>query len=339
MAENYYSHFPKELERNIVAELDKRYWLIFFITLVFMYSLAFYIQSIPYVPDLEKQRKMMKQLFKAQEVTTQIQVQDLEALREKKEKQEAEKAKEEITEKVETKKAQRARGDAKAQADARKAARAAKSSNLAQAVSKMSVFSAAGSRSGGGGGGGYGKGKGGGVAGSGGGGKFGGIGGDSRGIAGGGMSLGGGKKLVTGGAVQEVAGGIEVAEGGSADVTGGELGGGLAMEEVEEVKGEGAKSSLRTPEALNAILRQQQDALSRCFERVKKRDPQLNGRISLSITILADGSVTRISLQSQWSNAALGAQVDDCIRKRVERWRFDPIDKGEVKIELPMSFY
>lgn len=331
-----YADFPHELNRNIVKELDPRFWTILMITFVAYFSLIFYMKSIPYVPNVAMQQKLLKQLYRVEEVTTQVQVTDLSDLREQKKQEEEKKAEEEKIEKVETKRAERAKmtdAEKKANRADRKKSRDERAASLKQKVQSMNVFSAAGARSGGGG---IGKksGKGSGAR------KFSNIVGSNRGIAGGGAaSLGGGKKLVTGGAVADESADIEIVEGGSAEIEGGELGGGLEMEEIEEVKGEGAESSLRTPDALNDVFRAQQAAISRCFERFKKRDPQLNGRLVISMTIMPDGTVERVSIQSQWSNVTLGGSVDDCIRKRVERWRFDPIDKGDVKIELPMSFY
>ena len=293
------------------------------------------MKSIPYVPDLAMQQKLLKQLYRVEEVTTAVQVTDLSDLKEQKKEEEEKKAEEEKIEKVETKRAERAKmtdAEKKSQRAERRKSREDRAANLKKQVQQMSVFSAAGSKSGGGG-----IGRKSGKDGSGR--KFSNIAGSNRGIAGGGASLGGGKKLVTGGAIADESADIEIVEGGGADIEGGELGGGLEMEEIEEVKGEGAESSLRTPTALNEVFKAQQAAISRCFERYKKRDPQLNGRLTISMTIMPGGNVERVSIQSQWSNLTLGGQVDDCIRKRVERWRFDPIEKGDVKIELPMSFY
>lgn|GEM_PF-1581624 len=332
-----YTHFPPELNRHLLKELDRRYWSIFLIIFAFYFSIVFYLTSIPYVPDVNRNLQYLNKLYKVQEVTTEIQVTDLAALKEQKKVQQAKQEEAEKIEKVEEKRAERAKVTAeerKAQRAEKSKARAEKAANMKQKVSQMNVFSAAGSRSGGGGIGTGGSGKGGGGR------KFGGIVGSNRGIAGGGAALGGGKKFVSGGTVADESADIEIVEGGDvADVTGGELGGGLEMEEIQEVKGEGAKSDLRSTGTLNSIFKAQQGRITRCFERFKKRDPQLNGRVVVGFTILPDGSVTRISIKSQWSNVTLGSQVDECIRERVEKWKFDAIDKGDVKIELPMSFY
>jgi outer membrane biosynthesis protein TonB len=341
MAELAYSQFPKEFHRNYLAELDKRFWSLFLITLVFMNALAFYMKSRPVVVDVEKQKKFMKQLYKAQTVTTEIKVQDLAQLKQKKQEEAAAAAEEAKVEKVEAKKAERAAvSDAqrKAARDARRAGRAEKAAALRKAVSQATVFSAAGSRAGGGGGGGRGIGRGpGGTGGGGGGGKFAGIAGDAGGIVGGGASLAPGRKVVSGGAVKEVAGDIDITQTQTGDIEAGELGGGLEMEEVSKIVGKGAENVLRTPETLNPILQAKAPQIRRCFERYKKRDPQLNGRVVISMTIKPDGSVDRISVKSQWSNPTLGAQVDECIRERVQSWRFDAIPEGDVKFELPMS--
>ena len=329
------AHFPHELNRNIIRELDPRFWTIFCTMLVVYFSLILYMRSIPYIPNLASQQKLLAKLYQVEEVTTEIQAIDLNLLREQKEKDKIEKEKIETKEKVVDKQVARAKiTDEQRKANRAKKSkdRAASANNLKQKVARMNIFSAAGSKSGGG----IGK-----SSGKGAGKNFGNIVGSNRGIKGGGASLGGGSgKVVQGGTIVDENANIEIVDGGTpTDVVAGELGGGLEMEEIQEVSGVGAQDNLRSPETLNTYLQSQQGRLARCFERYKKRDPQLNGRVVLSFTIMPDGSTDRLSIQSQWSNRTLGAQVDECIRKRVEKWRFDPIDEGDVKLELPMSFY
>ncbi|MBC8278971.1 MAG: hypothetical protein H8E46_12120, partial [FCB group bacterium] len=181
-----YAHFPHELNRSIVKELDPRFWTILLTTLVLYFSLIFYMKSIPYVPDMALQQKLLKQLYRVAEVTTQIQVTDLSDLKEQKKEEEEKKAEEEKIEKVETKRAERAKmtdAEKKAKRDDRKKSRDERAASLKKQVQSMTVFSAAGARSGGGIGKQSGKGKGR---------KFSNIAGSNRGIAGGGAaSLGG----------------------------------------------------------------------------------------------------------------------------------------------------
>ncbi len=328
-----YANFPSQFNRNVLRELDLRFWVIFLVLLVVYVSLIMYMKSIPYVPDIAVRQKLLQKLYRVSEVTTEISVTYLTEIKEQKKIEQQKKEEEERIEKVEETRAERAKitdEERKARRVAARKARAEKAASLKQRVSKMNVFAAAGSKRGA-----IGKGS----SGRGGGRKFSNIVGSNRGIAGSGASLRGGQKFITGGAIADESADIEIVEGGAADIEAGEIGGGLEIEEIQEVKGEGAADQLRSPETLNTILYAERGRIARCFERYKKRDPQLNGRILLSFTILPDGSVTRISIESNWSNLTLGAQVDECIRRRVERWKFDPIDKGEVKLELPMSFY
>ena len=329
-----YAHFPHEFNRNIIRELDPRFWTIFFSMLVVYFSLIFYMKSIPYIPNLASQQKLLAKLYQVDEVTTEIKVTDLTQARELKEKEEELKKEEEKQEKVLDRQLERAKiTDEQRKADrAQKSKdRAERTNNLKQKVAKMNIFSAAGSRSGAiGKSGGKGSGK-----------NFGNIVGSNRGIKGGGASLSGGSgKVVQGGTIYDENANIEIVDGGTpTDIVAGELGGGLEMEEIEEVTGAGAQENLRSPEILNAYYQSQKGRLTRCFERYKKRDPQLNGRVTIGLTILPGGSTDRISIQSQWSNRTLGAQVDECIRKLVEKWHFDPIEKGDVKLEPIIRFY
>ena len=333
MSAQTYAHFPKEFQRNLIKELDKRFWIILMICFVVYNSFILYMRGQVYVPSLEDQQKYLQTLYR---VKPEAIVKAVEKPKTEEEKRKEEEKKEkEIIEKVEKVRKERAAMSDEQKATKRtelKKARSDKASSSRQKAASM--FAAAGASRGGGA-----VGRGGSKA-RGGGQEFKGIVGSSRGITSGGRgTMGGVSKIISGSSVDEAAGAIEITDVEAGELEAGDLGGGLEMEEISEVSGAGAKNELRSAESLNAVIQTKQGSIQRCFEKERKKDPQLNGRVTIRFTILAGGSVDRVTIRGRWSNPRFGKAVEECVRKRVESWRFDPIDQGDVTIEFPLSFY
>ena len=326
-----YAHFPKELHRHILKELDPRFWTIFFICFVIVNSFALFMKDKVYIPSVEEQQKYMATLYRVKPEPVIVE----QVKTEEEKKKEEEKKEEEKKEKVEAVKKQRASVTDEQKKAKRSELKKARSEKAGERRKKAaSMFAAAGAARGG-----RAVGRGGSKA-RGGGKEFRGIGGSSRGITSGGAgTIGGVSKVISGSSVDEAAGAIEITETEAAELEAGDLGGGLEMEEVEAVSGAGATAEQRSAESLNAVIQTKQGSIQRCFEKERKKDPQLNGRITIKFTILADGSVDRITIRGRWSNPRFGRAVEDCVKKRVESWRFDPIPDGDVTIEFPLSFY
>ncbi len=330
MAETSATHFPGHLQRQILKELDIRFWIIFFCCFVCINSFFYYRVVNPIVLSAADKQAFIRKLYKVDKtVIANLEAQKQAAVVQ----QQREEKKEEVQEKREERKkmtdAERAqaRKQAKAQREAKKAERRMRAAKKFVAAGVARAGSGGLGRSG--------------RKGRGAGGKSFGISGTgSRGIVSGGLSsLGGGPRFVEGEAYVEDAGDIDITATESVEMTEGELTGGVIIEEIEEPTGTGAASVNRSSDALMMVIEPQLGSLQRCYERYRKKDPQLNGRVVIKFTINADGSVSRITITGRWSNPQLGAQVEDCIRNRIERrWRFDPIQEGDTQVEVPISF-
>jgi TonB family protein len=105
--------------------------------------------------------------------------------------------------------------------------------------------------------------------------------------------------------------------------------GDLVVENPSDVVGGGNKSAYRSPEAIREILLGHVPAIRYCYERELKRDPELKGKLSVRITVSAEGHVTAAEVIS----SSLNTRVNRCILARIRLWKdFRPIDRTEGSI-------
>ena len=105
--------------------------------------------------------------------------------------------------------------------------------------------------------------------------------------------------------------------------------GDLIVENPSDVVGRGNKSANRSPEAIREILLGHIPAIQYCYERELKRNPEFKGKLSVRITVSAEGHVTAAEVLS----SSLNTRVDRCILARIRLWRdFKPIDPAEGSI-------
>ena len=335
MAALQYTHFPSDLSRSFKETFDGRFWGIFLIVFLIVNSIFYYRAIInPIEVSFEDKQAFIRKLYRVDKSV----IEEIEARRIAQAQAEAAQAeREEVIEERAERQGLSDEERAARRAEARATREAQQAQRRLQAAKR---FMAAGVASGGGGigSGGGGDGEGGGSGGR----KFGIAGSGGRGIATGGMSsIGGGPRFVEGQRYVEAGGGIEVSESatGTANMTGGQLQGGLVLEEIEEPTGEGAQAAARQADQLRPVVEENMPGVQRCFERFRKRDPELNGRINIKFTVMADGSVQRVTINGRWSNPSIGAEVEGCIRNLIQRrWRFPAIAKGETVVEFPITF-
>jgi TonB family protein len=105
--------------------------------------------------------------------------------------------------------------------------------------------------------------------------------------------------------------------------------GDLVVENPSDVVGEGNRSADRSPEAIREILLGHVPAIRYCYERELNRDPELKGKLSVRITVSAEGHVTAAEIIS----SSLNTRVNRCILARIRLWKdFRPIDPAEGSI-------
>jgi TonB family protein len=337
--------FPREFERHIWQDLDRRFYIILIAALVFVYGVVFTLASIKYdtarLDEMARQRYLEK-FYQAALVTDEMIAEE--------EKSDELGMGEEEEEKKEDERAQRYQGRAgeagggasareiaeerRAAAAARGAARRAMESQIA-GTGVLGVLSAGG-----------GSGSGDAVA-------------DVLGDAGGsGLGVGNLEDVLSGvgGLATATSSGQRTRVGsvgggratGSADV--GELLSGIGSSgsasvgrkgtiqmtlDAARVTGTGTKAANRSGEEISRTINTHNDAIEYCYKREAKLNPNLKGDILVEFIIGYDGRVgTARVTQSSLQNKS----VESCIISRVRGWRFKPIGQAEGDVTVRQKY-
>jgi TonB family protein len=114
---------------------------------------------------------------------------------------------------------------------------------------------------------------------------------------------------------------------------------GGTKQEVAEIKvrlgslGAGVGPGKADPEAVGKIFRNRQSAYRSCYEARLRVKPDLEGKITISVTISPAGTVMNASVTE---NSTGDAEVGECIIQRVRTWRFPQPEGGEVTFTYSM---
>jgi len=145
------------------------------------------------------------------------------------------------------------------------------------------------------------------------GGKGGGGGGKTVGIDGLGGRVGGPGKVATGGKVVE-----------------------KVPKAIVKASGKTGIDGTLKASAVASVLRRGMRGLKGCYQRALKRNPNLQGKISVILTINATGKVTRVEIDKD--TVGDGA-VTSCIKSYAKRWRFPAPDDGDtVEVSFSVGF-
>lgn len=326
---NTYTTFPKELTRDWFSEIDKRFLVIFLITLVVHVSLVVYLQGYEWAQMTEEEvGRYLDAIYRVKPATL-----EREARMARTVTSGAGEAVEETGEEVPTDEA----------APTRAAKRRGSRSQLAQAKQSMQesarsigIFRLAGAQKG--------------TAGTGGSGVARGL---KTGGGLGGVEVGKIAGIATGSAADKVdkaRGGGRITEGaGSIDVTQlseAEIDELLAASTVEiaalpEVEGLASKNVNRSGASIRTIADANVHLVKSCYNKYKRKDVNLKGKVRVEWTIQPDGSVTNVRmLSSEWTKPSLGRRVESCLKDVIATWLFDPIppESGVVRARQTYIF-
>ncbi len=92
--------------------------------------------------------------------------------------------------------------------------------------------------------------------------------------------------------------------------------------------------SIKTAE-LQKVFGKYSAQAQKCYERALKKDPNLAGRLFLSITISTDGSVASVDAQP---DTLRSDEVNQCLEQLAEGWSFPKPTGGAAKVRKPYSF-
>lgn len=87
--------------------------------------------------------------------------------------------------------------------------------------------------------------------------------------------------------------------------------------------------------ALQKVFSQHDGAMQDCYERALKKNPNLAGRVTLTITISRSGGVAAATATP---GSLSSAQVNECLERQALRWKFPPPTGGAAKVRKPYTF-
>lgn len=83
------------------------------------------------------------------------------------------------------------------------------------------------------------------------------------------------------------------------------------------------------------VVSARQSGIQYCYEKELARNPELNGRVTMSWRIGLDGAVVNAFVES----STLGnKQVEGCIARQIQRWRFAKPEGGMCQVRFPFVF-
>ena len=95
------------------------------------------------------------------------------------------------------------------------------------------------------------------------------------------------------------------------------------------------ETELKTDNAdVRKVLRENHGQLVYCYETSLKANPELSGRLTLSVTV-NEGVVTSVDTPV---NTLTDPQVSECITRKVQGWRFPAVFTSELTFPFTCSF-
>ena len=91
----------------------------------------------------------------------------------------------------------------------------------------------------------------------------------------------------------------------------------------------GGEAGSRSPESILRVIREHVGGFRYTYEKYLKQNPNIGGKISLKFTISPAGDIIAISVAA--SNTG-NADLDDEIKDKARRMKFDQIEKGNVTV-------
>ncbi len=109
----------------------------------------------------------------------------------------------------------------------------------------------------------------------------------------------------------------------------------VQLQTPSKMRGSQAAMGNRSPENVMQVINSQQGRIMYTYNKYLRNDPNLSGKVSLDVTIEANGRISKITvLESTISNQNFVRDLTNIIR----RLKFPPIAEGSITINLPFVF-
>lgn len=109
----------------------------------------------------------------------------------------------------------------------------------------------------------------------------------------------------------------------------------LASADPTSTAGGGISGSYRSNASLLAVVRKYAAGIQFCYDNQLKREPGLEGKMVIVLTVLASGQVSEASIAED----SLGSSaLRECVLLQVREWKFPSIPEGAVTFRTPFVF-
>jgi len=107
------------------------------------------------------------------------------------------------------------------------------------------------------------------------------------------------------------------------------------IQQPQQMRGSQAARAERTAESVMAVINSQQGRIMYTYNKYLREDPNLRGKISVDVTIAADGSVSNVKIvESDIANQNFIRDIINILR----RLKFSKIQEGSLQVNLPFVF-
>jgi hypothetical protein len=329
-----YTLFPKELQRDWFGELDKRFLTIFLITLFVHVASLVYLQGVQWAQMTEADvgkyldaiyRVTPAKITPSERMITTLQTGASEVAEE--------------TGPVEETAAPVAKAAKSVKRRGSGADLAAKRASMQASARSMGIFRLAGAQQGAGGAGTSGTGGSGVARGLKAGGGLGGVEVSKiAGIATGSMADKV-EKARGGTRITEGTGGIDIAQLSDAQIEDILSSSTVEIAALPEVEGLASKNANRSGASIRGIADANVHLVKNCYNRYKRKDVNLKGKVKVEWSIEPDGRVSRVKiLNSEWTRPPLGRRVEDCLTEVIGTWLFEPIPQESGKVRAAQTY-
>lgn len=104
---------------------------------------------------------------------------------------------------------------------------------------------------------------------------------------------------------------------------------------VRVKRGSGKVTGFCKQKDILRVVNKRQRGIQYCYEKELARNPELQGKVTMSWRIGTDGSVAKVIV----ANSTLGNKtVENCMKRSIKRWRFAKPEGGMCQIKFPFVF-
>ncbi len=86
---------------------------------------------------------------------------------------------------------------------------------------------------------------------------------------------------------------------------------------------------------LDQVIKKNLPAVTACYDKALKLNPNLSGKIYIEFTVAASGRISSVEVRAA-SGTVMDKGLIACIKGRVRRWRFPASDEGSTDVSLPI---